>query len=258
VGRQLIASDRLIERWLQSVAMPNSQSAYRHDIAAFATWLVPTKRTVASTVNRRLSSLSALYRYAAEVGLRADNPAAAVDRLPAAASNASALTVREAEALWTAATEMGHRVSSLIALLLFDGIKLDEVLRSDADDVAGTGPNRTLAVTRRGRPMQIHLDPRSAVALAEYLTDRTAGPLLLAEGRASLGRLTRFGAHFIIREVGRHADLAMPATANQIRSSHVTLAHTDGDRIEAIQQRLGQVDRRTTARLVRPAREPGS
>ena len=95
--------------------------------------------------------------------------------------------------------------------MLFDGLKLAEVLTADAEDVSLTPQGARLALERRGDPLE--LDARTAGPLVSYLGDRTEGPLLFGESPTRMpSRLTRFGA-----DSYSSSSAPTPASARQSR-----------------------------------------
>ena len=132
--------------------------------------------------------------------------------------------------------------------MLFDGLKLAEVLAADAEDVSVTPQGAELALERRD-PLDLLLDARTATALVSYLDGRTEGPLLLGESPTRLpGRLTRFGADYMLKRLSADAGLDQAVSANTLRRSYVANAFAGGASVESIRDQLGHVDVRTTRR----------
>ena len=98
-------------------------------------------------------------------------------------------------------------------------------------------------------PSTCVLDGRTTNALKSYLDGRTRGPLLLGESPArASGRLTRFGADYLLKRISAEAGLEQPISANTLRRSYVTRAFAKGASVEAIRDQLGHTDSRTTRR----------
>ena len=82
-----------------------------------------------------------------------------------------------------------------------------------------------------------------------YLDGRTRGPLLLGESPARApGRLTRFGADYLLKRISAEAGLERPISANTLRRSYVSSAYAKGASVKAIRDQLGHTDSRTTRR----------
>ena len=65
-----------------------------------------------------------------------------------------------------------------------------------------------LALDRRGDLFDLALDTRTATALTAYLGGRNEGPLLLGESPTRApGRLTRFGADYMLKRLSADAGL---------------------------------------------------
>jgi integrase/recombinase XerD len=149
----------------------------------------------------------------------------------------------------------------LVELLLFDGLKLAEALAADAADVAITrAGGARITLHRSGEePESRPLDRRTAAAAIGYLDGRTEGPLLLGESPTrGPGRLTRFGADHLLKMISADAGVAPAISANTLRRSYVATAYAAGASLEAIRDRLGHNDVRTTRRhLTGPDASPG-
>ena len=154
----------------------------------------------------------------------------------------------------------------LIRLLMLDGLKVGEVIRTDASDFHGRPPRMTLDVTSRSAPtLVLHAD--TAAAVRSYLRARREGPLLLSERRGQAAqRLTRFGADYVIKHVAQAAGVAGPVSGNTLRRRFVIAAHARGTDLEAIRHNAGHSGQRTTRRYLtgeddahpkrRPSRQP--
>jgi integrase len=166
-----------------------------------------------------------------------------------ASSHTVDLDVRQLAAVIRASAGLGNREALLVGLLLFDGLKLAEVLAADADDITFTSKGSELCVLRRGTRLQYPLDPRTTTALIGYLAGREAGPLLYGESPARPpSRLTRFGADYVLKRVSADAGVEPPISANTLRRSFVSNAYATGASIESIRDQLGHTDTRTTRR----------
>jgi len=258
---------------------PNTRAAYARDLAGFSDWCSATgvdpldsdgddlvryrdscEESGASpaTVARRLSSLSSFFSYAAAAGAVAGSPVRILQRPVAAASPTADLSDADVGAFLAASALLGPRTVALVNLLLYDGLRLSEILEADVDDLARRPPDdeaAALTVTRHGDDVEIPLDPQTRAALTVYLAGRTDGPLFEgASPTRDAGRLTRFGADYLLKQASEQAGLGRTVSANTLRRRHVAAAHARGDSIEEIQDRLGHADARTTRRHL-PAEE---
>ena len=263
-----VAWQRAVDGFLDSLSSPNTRSAYRTDMAAFARWCAQqghqplhvgrqsvesfraqchTDGIGASTVARRVAALNGFLRHTSE-----PSPESGADtaKAPTPSSTTESLPERDRDVVLDSLAAHDVRTRLLVAMLLLDGLKLDEVLRLDVDHVGGRPPS-TVTVGRDGNEHVLPLDPYTAAALAAHLRPRRSGPLLASErGRSGDGRLTRFGADYLLKKVGRSAGLRSPLSANVLRRTHAETAHRQGASLDEIRRRMGHDDVRTTRRYI--------
>ncbi|MEZ5407853.1 MAG: site-specific integrase [Acidimicrobiales bacterium] len=219
--------------------------------------------TSPATVARRLAALSSFYALAVEEGSIGRSPLADLVRPVAVPSVTLELDAVQASALVDAGARLNPKTALLVDLLLLDGLKLGEALSADASDVTDThgGDGATLSVARRGgRRAEIELHEPTVEAAHSYLQGRREGPLFLNDRAAATtrtagggdadeaGRLTRFGADYLLKRASDEAGFAQPVSANVLRRSYVAMAHAAGDSVETIRHNLGHRDPRTTRR----------
>jgi len=259
----------LAEAWLLTHRSWNTRAAYEADLAWFAAWCAESGRLPlrvaqrdveqccadsqdegdgAALTRRRLAALTSFFDHAVAAGDRNDNPAEEVERPVRAAVNPPAeLDQREADALLAAAEELGPKASVLVALLLVDGLKLGEALAIDVGDLGLD--HSTVTVTRQGRRESVTLHATSASAIAAYTDGRMTGPLL-AGNEAAGTRLTRSGAHQILKRASIIAGITKSVSANTLRRHFASSAYRDGASVDDIRASLGVSERRTTRRLL--------
>ena len=269
--------EQLAAAWVFTHTSENTRRAYWADLGAFAAFCtsrggsaldasaddveeyrreVETVGASAATVARRLASLASFYRYAGAADATAPNPVASVPR-PArpATSSTDVLEPDEVAALLRAAERLGPKTTSLVCLLLLDGLKVGEAVGADVDDLQRRGRSTTLALGRDdGHRHEVTLDSRTARALDRYLDGRRDGPLLLSDpsGDRPPRRLTRFGANYLVKRAAQGARLVKSVSANSLRRSFAAAALEAGVHVRAVQSRLGHADIRTTRRLSSP------
>jgi integrase/recombinase XerD len=248
---------------LASLDSANTRAAYRADLTAFAAWCrvhgVPLLRATSADVERFRQDLlatgaaqsSAKRRVSAVLSfLRAHNPDVADEQASAGgASTTRALSPQDRAALLEVMPDQPSKAQVLMAMLLLDGLKLDEVLAFDASDIGGRLPQLRASIVRGAGAHQLVLHPTTSQVLAAHLADRAGGPLLHGRG-AGDARMTRFGADYLVKQAGRDAGLDVPLTTNMLRRSYVTEAHAAGDDIEQIRWQVGHDDVRTTRRYL--------
>ncbi|MCD2190988.1 tyrosine-type recombinase/integrase [Actinomycetospora soli] len=280
--------------WLAGFRSARTRRAYGADLAAFAAWCAPRGLDVlaarrvqvdlhttglldagaaASSVARRLSALSSFYRFAAAHDLRADNPVAGVRR-PAVDPDHTrtvGLTRDQARALVAAADAdpgpQRARSAALVRLLLHNGLRVDELVSADVDDLgtrpgaggpAGRVSHRVLGIVRKGgRGATVALAPATVEVLEVYLTQRAAaaavdrtrlvGPLLATR---TGGRLTQKAVWELVRRLARAGGIETWAelSPHSLRHTAITLALDAGAAIRDVQDFAGHRDPRTTRR----------
>ena len=137
----------------------------------------------------------------------------------------------------------------LVGLMLFDGLKLAEVLAAEADDVSltprGRADHRRAArrsrrrATRRAHDQHAEVLPRRPHARAAAARREPSGPP---------GRLTRFGADYLLKRIGAEAGLEQPISTNTLRRSYISRAFAPGGIRGGDPRSLGHTDSRTTRR----------
>jgi integrase/recombinase XerD len=265
----LQALQAAVDGFLSTLSSANTRAAYRTDIAAFAAWHAEHQPGAVrlelsavelfrqhcqssgigdATVARRVSAVKGFLRHATD----ADTVAAQ----PAPSSSTQALAHDERQAVLDALGQHDMRTRLLVAMLLLDGLKLDEVLQLDTDHVSPRPPT-TVTVVRHRRDHVVELDTYTADVLRRHLRAHRSGPLLVSErGGTAAARLTRFGADYLVKKVGRSAHLRTPLTANVLRRTHAETAHRTGATEHEIRDRMGHDDVRTTRRYLPPSSHP--
>jgi site-specific recombinase XerD len=263
--------EELVDAWVERQGSPNTRLAYRSDLVVFRSWwddhrrrapLTATSRDVerfeqacrdtgasAATVARRVSALSSFFNFAIANGALATSPVPGGRRPPTTATPTVDLDADQRAALIRSSISIGDREAALVGLLLFDGLKLAEVLAADADDITFTPVGGQIAVRRGAARQQYRLDPRTTTALTAYLSGRAVGPLLFGESPTRPpSRLSRFGADYVLKRISADAGVEPPISANTLRRSFVANAHAAGASVEKIRAQLGHTDSRTTRR----------
>jgi site-specific recombinase XerD len=153
------------------------------------------------------------------------------------------------------------RNRTLLRLLLYNALRVDEVISADTTDL-GRQPGRarvhaTLAITRKGAVRSvIALAPSTSTALARYLAARTFdkdsrnAPLLATR---TGGRLSQKTIWELVRRTARQAGVAEwdRLSPHSLRHTSITLALDAGTPLRDVQDFAGHRDARTTRRYDR-------
>ncbi len=285
----------VIDRWLASLGSANTRAAYRLDIATYLRWcdgrgagplpgdtadtlhlveefrVDPQLAAGAAAVARRVAALRAFLRFAAPtVDARSDaipadrrtgpEPSVATGtrtRSTATSSPTVPLDAHERTHLLDTLAAQPSAAQVLVAMLLLDGLKLDEVLRLDAAGLHGRPPAVHVVVPRVD-PHRVALHPTTAAVVTRHLAGRRDGPLLTSASRREPpgSRLTRHGADYLVRRAGVGAGLSAPLTSNVLRRTYAAHAHAEGRSLRDIALRMGHDDPRSTRRYLSP--HPGA
>lgn len=226
--------------------------ANRAAVDGYRRHLDETRRAKPTTIARRLSTLAGYYRYATAENVLSSSPLDHIKR-PSAPTDSPTLGLDQAEAraLLTAADDHSPRSRALVTLLLHDGLRINEALGADIEDLGTVRGHRTLSVTRKGGARRdVVLAPITAEAISAYLGQRQTGPVFItATGR----RWNQPGAYKTIQMLGRHAGIehADRLSPHSLRHTFVTLAREAGVPLEDVQDAAGHADPRTTRRYDR-------
>lgn len=208
----------------------------------------------ASSISRRLSTLSSLYRYAAGWGLPAVCPISDDDHRPKfhrgrRATSARVLDADQVEALIAAAGDV--RDALIVGLLYTGALRVSELCGADDTDRHDEGRRTWLVVTRKGgKAVRVPLETTVAELLDLYRAIRPAwtgtGPAPLVAD-ADGGRLDRHDVTRLLRRLARAAGIPRPETVgpHALRATAITDQKRRGHGAEELQELSGHADVRT-------------
>ena len=270
------APDHDVERFLLLLAArrsPRTVDAYRRDLASLARscggnvgtatvddlerWLASMRAEglAPSTLARRVSAVRTYFRHLDLIGVRADNPAAAIKLPRRGRGLPRVLSPAETERLIEAATGSSPRTlrdRALVELLYGAGLRVSEAvgLEKGAIDLEA----RIVRVLGKGgKERLVPLGRPAAEATRRYLAlgrphlDRRYRPDLFLNARG--GALTRAGAFLILRRLAEKAGLE-PGRVHPhlLRHSFATHLLEGGADLRSVQEMLGHADLGTTER----------
>ncbi len=162
-----------------------------------------------ASIARRLSCLSKFYDYGIKDAELLEHSPVANVRRPKVSDDSPTigLTAEELDRLLTAAEEHSARSAALVSLLVYNGLRIAEVLACDVDSFTQQRRHRVLRIVRKGGKASTEpLAPIVLRALEDYVGERTTGPIFLnADGNERLSYSTSYA---IIRRLARRAGIA--------------------------------------------------
>lgn len=272
----------------QRRAAPNTVSAYHNDLTQFHDYLVSSEPggsnghngvgledvdagTVAgfvlylrtrgysqATIARKVAAVKSFFRYAAEAGLVATNPALALDSPQVQRSTPQAARPADVEALLEAAgareTPDDLRNRAMITLLYHSGMRVGEVVALDTGDV-DPEHGTVCCRGRAGRVRSIPIAPPACQSVRTYLSD--GRPYLAradSDGDESEAlflnhrgtRLTRQGFWLIMKDRAKQAGIGTQITPHSLRHSFALHHLGSGTALRALKDLLGHVNISTT------------
>lgn len=279
----------LLATWLLGLRSARTRRAYLGDVAAWLDWLAARNVEVLdarrvhvdlwvsvqlsagsaeSSVRRRLSALTRFYEHLARHDLVDRQPVAGVERpkIDDDETDTIGLDRDQARALLDAAEhDRGRqrlRAEATVKLLLHNGLRVDELLSSDVEDISADRGHRVLGILGKGnRKAKVPLAPATWAALEAYLVDRAEqagcgdwrdlnGPLLATStGR----RVQRSQVWELVQRLAKSAGIEVWAqiAIHSLRHTAITLALDAGASLRDTQDFARHKDARTTRRYDR-------
>ena len=161
-----------------------------------------------ASIARRLSCLSKFYDYGIKDAELLEHSPVANVRRPKVSDDSSTvgLTADELDRLLTAAEEHDPRSAALINVLVYNGLRIAEVLATDIEHHTHQRGHRVLRIVRKGGKASTEpLAPIVLHPLETYIAERTSGPIFLnADGTA---RLSYSIAYKLIRRLAKRAGI---------------------------------------------------
>ena len=287
-------------QWLANLASPHTQRAYRRDIEDFMAFagiaepgqLLAVRRAhvivwrddllrqglAHDTVRRKLSALSSLYAELCERGAVLYNPVLGVKRPRSMTREGATPALSDAEArrlLDTppASTLKGQRDRAILAVLLYHGLRREELCRLRVGDVQRRDGALHLRVTGKGAKVRVvPLHPEARRRIDAYLraaghgSDRH-GALFRPLKNNATKRLDKplnpqSVTAEIVKRYARQAGLSDASSgigAHALRATAATNALAHGADLAQVQAWLGHADLATTRVYdKRPSRLPES
>ncbi len=259
-----------IAGWL-GVMSPHTARAYEGDLRQFTGWpaaqqissdkVTPGVMTAwlaqleaagqaAATRRRKLAAVLSFYRYAAAEGVTVTEPRPhQVPKLHRDAADTGALDTHQARQVWKA-TAGGYRTRALVAVLLLCGLRINEALLLQVQDLDTQQGAQVLRVTGKGaKPRTAVLPAPAVVAIRDWLACRGdfPGPLFATRTGAAMDPRA---AHRLIGRIGDRAGIAR-LHPHTLRHTFATSAVDAGADVLKVATALGHASPSTTMRYVR-------
>jgi integrase len=169
-------------------------------------------------------------------------------------SSTVGLTADELDRLLTAAEAHGPRSAALVSLLVYNGLRIAEVLACDIEDFSHQRGHRVLRIVRKGGKASTGpLAPTVLHPLELYVGERASGPIFLnAEGTDRLSYSTSYAS-----SAGSPGAPASPAPRASARTACVT-ASPPSARQSACRCRTSKTPWCTPTRARRRTTAPGT
>ena len=249
----------------------NSCDAYRRDVSEFVSfeaargitdvtqssstemvaWLhqLKEKGRSASTVNRKVASVRAFYRYLMEKGFVSSDPTSGIRSPKIERKEIEYLTIQEIDRLLESPDDSvrGVRDRAILEVLYATGIRVSELIDMDLDSinlrmgfVTCDGEGSRARIIPLGRPARAALENYISDARVQLVRDRTDEQALFVNqyGR----RITRQGLWKILKDYGEKAQLEHRLTPHTIRNSFAVHMLQNGADLKSLQELMGHDD----------------
>lgn len=248
----------------------NTKLAYLRDVKDFLSFLKEEERTdlihashdmvvhflmqkreqgsSASTLNRKLSSIRCYYRFLLQAGILKQNPAKEIKAPRTEQKKLEYLTVAEVERVLVTPDDSrrGKRDRALMELLYATGIRVNEVIAANVEDVnlrigffTCPGSAGKARIIPMGRPARAAMELWMYEARPEMVHDKEETALFV---NYTGSRMTRQGLWKILKEYGEKAGLEKKLTPHLLRISFAVHMVQNGADLKSLQELLGHED----------------
>ncbi len=246
-----------------------AQSVMPSDIREYRQFLLTVRHYKASTINRRLSSLSVFMQWAMQVGQIEVNPAETIRSVPQVQQGAKYLDRKEQFALQRAIEKdlqlaklrypkrwlTRRRDASLTICLLNTGLRLHEALEMCLDNLEISDRKGKLSVHGKGSKFrQVPLNTEARKALHAWLCvrpDVNGGHLWIAVESVQEGSLSSRSVQRIVERYGQQAGIEN-LTPHILRHTFAKNLVDQGVGLEKVAALLGHSSLNTTRIYITP------
>jgi integrase/recombinase XerD len=254
-----------VQHFMRTLSITTSDELRQVDHRAVIAWersMREVEHAAPTTVRRRLSAVSSLFKHLVRHSLATINPVREIERPTINRDEGSTLAFSKAQArklLDTPAedSEAGLRDRAILSVGLQVGLRRAEIAALKVGDLHQNRGFDSLRVTRKGgRREALAINPQTVARIRSYLeraghADDLEGPLfrpLKHNGKQRHGRRA-MSPDAIDRVLRRHvAGLNLPSgySAHSMRATFITTALENGAQLEDVQKAAGHRDPSTT------------
>ena len=250
----------------------NSCDAYRRDVSEFVSfeasrgitdvaaasstemvaWLHQLKSAgrSASTVNRKVASVRAFYRYLMDKGLAETDPTAGIRSPKIERKEIEYLSLEEVDRLLSCPDDSvrGIRDQAILEVLYATGIRVSELIELNTGSinlrmgfVTCDGPGSRARIIPLGRPARAALETYIYDARKQLVREREGEENALFVNQYGR-RITRQGLWKILRDYGEKAQLEHSLTPHTLRNSFAVHMLQNGADLKSLQELMGHDD----------------
>lgn len=249
----------------------NSCDAYQRDVSEFISfeasrgitdvtgssstemvaWLHQLKAAgrSASTINRKVASVRAFYRYLIEQGFTSTNPTAGIRSPKIERKEIEYLTLQEIDRLLESPDDSvkGIRDRAILEVLYATGIRVSELIELNLDSinlrmgfVTCDGPGSRARIIPLGRPARAAVEKYLSEGRNQLVRDRAEEQALFVNQYGH--RITRQGLWKILKDYGEKAQLEHSLTPHTLRNSFAVHMLQNGADLKSLQELMGHDD----------------
>ena len=243
------------QRFLIQKGIHDLDNASKSDIAA---WLLQLKKDDMSpaTVNRKLASVRAYYRFMIETGKLMMDPTTGIRSPRIERKDIEYLTIDEVSRLLSATseTDIGYRDLAILEMLYATGLRVTELMFANIDDVnlrmgfvSCNGSHGKARIIPLGRPARAALEKYIYDVRPHFRrADAASGKKPKDDGALFLNyygeRITRQALWKIIKSYSEKAGIEKRLTPQILRNSFAVHMIQNGADLKSIQELMGHED----------------
>ncbi|MGN0710054.1 MAG: tyrosine-type recombinase/integrase [Anaerovoracaceae bacterium] len=246
-----ISDIRNFRKYAESRGHSDPEEVTNTDVIAYLSELRDEGRSK-STINRKLASIRAFYRYLVKNGFMEKSPADDIKSPKVNRKNMDYLTIEEVDRLLSMPddTLKGKRDRAMLEVMYATGIRVSEIIEmklSDADVDMGfvkcSGDHGMARIVPMGEPsvaaLRSYLKESRPVLMKSSDPDDPEGPLFVNfHGKT----ITRQGCWKILKKYGDMAGIQVRITPQTLRNSFAIHMARNGIDIKTLQELMGHCD----------------